>query len=132
MTQKQGQFELLVADIEAEVANAEGWWLQDNELWVLQRASLDSTRRYNGGEYDYYKVYSTSGLGVLAQETWSCEIAPRTQYGGEETFYDCIVSINGLHRMVQLAEVTTAAKAWLAKEPGCMSRLKAAIRALEA
>jgi len=127
-----GQFEDLMKGIETEVANAEGGWSIDeerNRLVVHQTVSRDPCRSNNGGEYNYYKIYSP-GLGVDATETWSCDIAPRSQYGGVEEHFDCIVSLDGLGRMAQLAEVTTAARAWLAKEPGCMARLKKAIRAL--
>ena len=126
------QFELLVEDIEQAILGAEGgWWMSElnNELIVHTMESRDPRRRNNGGEYDYYRCYRVD-FGVTAYDDWSCDIAPCSQYGGDETEYDCIISLDGLRRIAQLADVTIAARAWLAKEPGCMKRLKAAIRAL--
>ena len=128
----KGQFELLMADIEKEISEAEGGWTLNSygELVINQAVSRDPSRRNNGGEYDLYKIYVPDGLGVAVRETWSCDIAPRSQYGGDEAYFDCIMSTSGLERMAQLADVTIAARAWLAKEPGCMAKLKAAIRSL--
>lgn len=130
-TQNKGQFEQLVSDIENELSQAEGGWnIEQGSLVIFQRESRDPSRRNNGGEYDYYKVYCPTGLGVDVWESWSCDIAPRRQYGGQEYSYDVIVGLDGLRRIAQLAIVTIAAKSWLAKEPGSMKNLKAAIRSL--
>ena len=128
----KGQFELLMADIEQEVSNAEGgWWIEDGRLVIHQQVSRDPSRNQNGGEYDYYKSYIPDGLGIEVREEWSCTIAPRSEYGGNGVYYDCVISPDGLKRMAQLADVTIAARAWLAKQPGCMARLKQAIRSLD-
>jgi hypothetical protein len=133
----KGQFELLVDDIEREIASAEGGWAIKDDDWegprlvVYQRVSRDPRRSHNGGEYDYWKTYAANGLGIEVTEGWSCDIADRGQYGGAEYGYDCCIGLEGLKRIAQLAEVTIAARSWLAKEPGCMKRLKSAIRALD-
>jgi hypothetical protein len=128
--ERSGQFELLVEDIETAIRDAEGgWWINREELVVHEAISRDPSRRNNGGEYDYYRCYRP-GLGVVAYDDWSCDFASCDQYGGEKIEYDCILSLSGLRRIAQLADVTIAARAWLAKEPGCMSKLKAAIRSL--
>lgn len=126
----KGAFESLMADIEKTIATAEGDWSirWDGSLIVTTIESQDPSRSNNGGEYDHYRIYKTSGLGIEAYDTWSCDFA-EYQYSDDQS-YDCIVGSDGLGRMAQLAEVTTAARAWLAKEPGCMQRLKKAIRAL--
>jgi len=136
MENRKGQFETLVKDIEREIAGAEGGW-DIVESWgglhlrVEQRTSRDPSRSNNGGEYYLWKRYIPDGLGVKVVEDWSCDIAERSRYGGEAAYYDCIISVDGLERIAKLADVTIAAKAWLAKEPGCMARLKQAIRSLE-
>lgn len=132
---EKGQFEQLVADIEGQIANAEGgWWMGkvggDPALIIEQRTSRDPSRSNNGGEYYLWRNYCAGGMGVEVWESWSCDIASRSQYGGERTRYDCIVGSDGLERIAKLADVTIAARAWLAKEPGCMARLKSAIKAL--
>ena|GEM_PF-4127275 len=129
--ENRGQFERLVADIESAIAGAEGgWWIGRNKLVVHTRVSRDPLRSCNGGEYHYYRYYVVD-LGVTAYNDWSCDFADYRNYGdGEPVEYDCIVSLGGLERIAKLADVTIAAKAWLAKEPGCMKRLKAAIRSL--
>ena len=131
MDTRKGQFELLMEDLEKEIANAEGGWsIENGRLVICQRESHDPSRRNNGGEYDYYKVYSPGGLGIDVWESWSCDFASRSQYGGEEYSYDVIVGLDGLRRMAQLADVTIAARSWLAKEPESMRKLKATIRSL--
>jgi hypothetical protein len=128
----KGQFELLVDDIQGEIESAEGWAIKDDgRLVVYQQLSRDPRRSRNGGEYDYWKTYAANGLGIEVTEGWSCDIADRSQYGGAEYGYDCCIGLEGLKRIAQLAEVTIAARSWLAKEPGCMKRLKSAIRALD-
>lgn len=135
---EKGQFEQLVADIEGQIASAEGSWRmatwyhdQPPVLVITQQESRDPGRSRNGGEYTYWRNYRADGLGVEVWEDWSCDFASRDQYGGGRTYYDCIISADGLERIAKLADVTIAAKAWLAKEPGCMAKLKAAIRSLD-
>ena len=131
MEHRNGQFEALVRDIETEVRDAQGgWYMRDNTLIVEQQTSRDPRRSRNGGEYYLWRNYQADGLGVVVWEDWSCEIAPRHEYGGDAVNYDCIVSADGLKRIAQLADITIAARAWLTKEPGCMARLRSAILAL--
>ena len=128
----EGQFEKLMADIEKEVEDAEGGWLitDKGSLLIHQIVSRDPSRSHNGGEYNTYKYYTPSGLGVFVEEDWSCDIAPRSQYGGEESYYDCLVSTDGLERMARLAEVKVAAYAVINKEPGYMKRFQEAVSRL--
>ena len=129
-----GVFERLVDDIERTIESAQGSWeiRYGDTLTVTTVESDNPQRSSNGGDYFYYRHYRVSpdGLGVIGYDDWSCDFS----YGddGDENLieYDCIISVDGLKRIAQLTEVTIAAKAWLAKEPGCMSKLKAAIRAL--
>lgn len=132
MDTQKGQFEQLMNDIEKEIANAEGGWEISGRrtLMITQRESRDPSRSNNGGEYYLYKHYAPTGLGVEVWESWSCDIAPRTEYGGQEYSYDVIVGLDGLRRMAQLADVTIAARSWLNKEPESMRKLKRAIRSL--
>jgi len=129
-----GAFEALVQDIEKTIAGAEGGWeiRWDNTLVVTTQESDNPSKSNNGGDYYYYREFQTDGLGVIAYDDWSCDFANYASYRNEDRReYDCIISVDGLRRIAQLAEVTIAAKAWLAKEPGCMKRLKSAIRAME-
>lgn len=129
-----GAFEALMKDIEAELIEAEGGFKIEEwagRLCIIQRESRNPRMSNNGGDYYFYKFYKPDGLGVEVWEGWSCDIAPRNEYGGDEQYYDCLISLEGLERMAKLATITIAAKSWLAKEPGCMARLKAAIRALD-
>lgn len=132
MDTQKGQFELLMNDIENEILSAEGGWSIDDwgALVIVQRESQNPRMSNNGGDYYLYKNYKPTGLGVEVWESWSCDIAPRREYGGQEYEYNVIVGLDGLRRMAQLADVTIAAKSWLAKEPESMKKLKAAIRSL--
>ena len=126
-----GEFEKLMADIEKEVEDAEGGWLvNDGSLIIQQAVSRDPSRSHNGGEYDTYKEYTPNGLGVEVEETWSCDIAPRSQYGGEQSHYDCIVNLEGLELMAKLADLKVAARAVISKEPGWTKKIQAALSSL--
>lgn len=102
----KGEFERLVADIEQEITDAESWHVDEfaNTLIIVQQESRDPSRSRNGGEYFYWKEYYADGMGVFVEETWSCDIAPRSQYGGTDDWYDCIISLDGLKRIAQLAD----------------------------
>jgi hypothetical protein len=106
----KGQFELLalVEDIEREIEAAEGGWaIKDDgrpRLVVYQRVSSDPRRSNNGGDYDYWKVFQVTGLGIEVTEGWSCDIAPRNEYGGAEYSYNCCIGLAGLKRIAQLAD----------------------------
>jgi len=133
---QDGAFEKLMADIQEAIDQATsedggGWWVRDDGILVCEiQTSRDPSRSNNGGEYYFYREFNPDGLGVLARDDWSADW-DIMQYGGTQEYYDCVISSDGLQRMARLAEVTIAARAWLNKEPGCMKRLKAAIRAIE-
>lgn len=127
----KGQFEKLMADIEKKVENAEGGWrIVGGALLIHQDVSRDPSRSRNGGEYDTYKEYTPDGLGVSVEETWSCDIAPRTQYGGEQSHYDCLVSLEGLELMAKLADLKVVAHAVINKEPGWTKRIQSVLSSL--
>ena len=127
-----GTFEALMADIEIAISEANspdggGWKMTWRGLVVTTQDSRDPSRSNNGGEYFYYRVYHPDGLGIQVIDDWSCDFADRR---GDEMYYNCLISANGLERMAKLAEVTLAARSWLNKEPGSMRLLKQAIRSL--
>ena len=132
----KGNFELLMKDIEQAIEQANspdggGWWITEGGRLVCEvKTSRDPSRSRNGGEYFMYRNFVPDGLGIQAKDDWSADW-DIMQYGGSGTYYDCIVTPDGLERMAKLAEVTLAAKAWLNKEKGSMRLLKKAIRALD-
>ena len=129
---KQGQFEMLYKDIEDTIKNAEGGWtIRDGVLEVETIVSRDPSRSRNGGEYFHWREFRPDGIGgVCAGGAWSAEFDYERYNGDDTAQYDCIVSLDGLKRMAQMADLTIAARAWLAKAPGCMARLKQAVRSL--
>jgi hypothetical protein len=128
----QGAFEHLMADIEETIKNAEGdWWLDCDTLIVQTIVSRDPRRSRNGGEYSFYREYRSNGVGgVEVYGSWSAEFDYEQYNLGDREQYDCIVSGQGLDRMARMADLTSAARAWLAKEKGCMAKLKKAVPAL--
>lgn len=124
-----GAFEGLMADIEATMKITGQWKMSDwrDRLIIYTRLSERPERSSNGGDYDYFRVYHFDGLSVQAWDDWSCDFS---DYNDTPTEYNVIVSKSGLERMAKLATVTVAARAWLNKEPGCMKKLKDAIRSL--
>ena len=129
---QQGQFEALYKDIEETIENAEGGWqIRDGVLEVDTIISRDPSRSRTSGEYCHWREFYPDGIGgVYARGCWSAEFDYEQCNGDDSAQYDCIVSLDGLRRMAQMADLTIAARAWLAKEPGCMARLKQAVRNL--
>jgi len=128
---EQGQFEKLMADIEETIKDAEGGWrITDNCLEVTTVVSRDPSRSSNGGEYFFYRDFYAEGVGgVHAQGSWSADF-DYDQYNNDKSHYDCVITPDGLERMAKMADLTIAARAWLAKEKGCMALLKKAVRSL--
>jgi hypothetical protein len=128
-----GAFEHLMADIEETIRNAEGeWWMSDNCLVVETVVSRDPGRSRNGGEYSFYRDFYAEGIGgVHAQGSWSADFDYDQWNSDDKDHYDCVVTLGGLERMARMADLTIAARAWLAKEKGCMAKLKKAVRSLE-
>lgn len=113
---EQGQFERLMADIEKTIKNSEDtWWMDESTLCILvtdgQRSEFDAWRYFQSDGIGGVVVYDSDGLG-------------------DDCRYDCIVTPGGLERMARMADLTIAARAWLAKEKGCMVKLKQAVRSL--
>ena len=50
--------------------------MDDGKIVVHTTVSRDPSRRNNGGEYDYYRVFRLTPVGVVAQDEWSCDICP--------------------------------------------------------
>jgi len=127
----QGQFEMLYKDIEDTIQNAEGGWRMNGQTLCIETVvSRDWTRSANGGEYSFYREFRSEGIGgVEAWGSWSADF-DYDQYHNDREQYDCVVSPDGLERMAKMADLTIAARAWLAKEKGCMAKLKQAVRSL--
>lgn len=128
---KTGQFEALYQDIYETIKDAEGdWKVSGDTLEVHTVVSRDISRSRNGGEYTHWREFRSEGIGgVNAWGSWSAEF-DYSQYHQDNEQYDCVVSPDGLKRMAQMADLTFAARAWLAKEKGCMAKLKQAVRSL--
>lgn len=129
---QQGQFEALYKDIEDTIKEAEGGWcIRDGVLEVETIVSRDVSRSRNGGEYSHWREFHPDGIGgVYACGCWSAEFDYERYNGDDTAQYDCLVSLDGLKRMAQMADLTIAARAWMAKEKGCMAKLKRAVRSL--
>jgi len=79
-----------------------GWSIREDRIVVTTRASRDPSRSRNGGEYNYYRIYELVEGGVGAFDDWSCEIGPRSAYGGTEEFYP--IALSSLERIGLFAE----------------------------
>jgi hypothetical protein len=65
----------LVEEVRCSRKNG-GWHKMDgDEIIICTYPSRDPSRRFNGGEYDYYRRFKLSKDGVIATDDWSCEIA---------------------------------------------------------
>ena len=95
-----GQFEVLMEDLERELATAEGGYeidLHSGRLVIIQMESRNPSLSSNGGDYNYYRNYMPDGRGVKVWNSWSCDIAKRQSF--TDRHYDCIISLNGLERL---------------------------------
>jgi len=125
----KGAFEALMARIEWVTEGAEDWWVgKDGSLIICTRTTTNTNQSFNGGDYTYEVWFTPTGLGVDETEWNSSDWCPGT--GELVDTYECVVSTEGLRRMAQLATITIAAKALVAKQPGSFGKLKKAVRAL--
>lgn len=131
MDTQKGAFELLMDDITKTLENGEYWKMSSwrDALIIVTKSPDKPELSNNGGDYEYFRIYQSDGLSVHVKDDWSCDFS-EYQYSQDED-YNVVISKDGLERMAKLADVTIAAKAWLAKKPESMRRLKAAIRSLE-
>ena len=69
----------LLADICKTLESAEGrsWVSEDGrKLTIHTTVSRDPSRSSNGGEYDFYRIYRVTPVGVVAEGDWTCDIQP--------------------------------------------------------
>lgn len=64
---------ILVGDIINTLKDCVEWWVDNNKVTVLTMESRDPSRRNNGGEYDYYRVFELTPEGTIAYDDWSCD-----------------------------------------------------------
>lgn len=98
----------LLADICKSLASAEdeAWIDEQGKLIIHKVVSRDPSRRNNGGEYDFYRVYRCTPVGVVAEDDWSCDI--QSYDGGSDVYMTDIDDLCPL--LAQAREIVEAAQ----------------------
>jgi hypothetical protein len=128
---KMGEFEALVEDVTSTLRHADGWYRVINSSRIVIDTIISDRPELanNGGHYDHFRKYQCDGIfGVRAWNEWSCDCAD--MQNKDDFIFECVLGDGGLERIARLAALTIAAESWLKKEPGCMQRLKEAVKAL--
>lgn len=98
----------LMEDLCRTLDKAEGkaWINEQGKLVIHTVVSRDPSRRNNGGEYDFYRTYQVTPVGVLAEEEWSCDIQPYD--GGADVYMTAVENLGPL--LAQAQEIVKAAQ----------------------
>jgi len=98
----------LLADICKTLAAAEGdaWCDEDgSRLTIHTMVSRDPSQRNNGGEYDFYRIYQVTPVGVVVENDWSCDIQPLSE--GADVYMTAVDDLRPLLAQAQEIVVET-------------------------